>query len=65
MAGKVTIRDVAKAANVSITAVSLYLNDKPGLGDATRQRIAETIRRLLSLQFPLLCLHNFFVEILY
>lgn len=46
MAGRVTIRDVATAANVSITAVSLYLNEKPGLSEATRQRIAETIRQV-------------------
>lgn len=43
---KVTIRDVANAANVSITSVSLYLNNKPGLADATRERIAEAIRTL-------------------
>lgn len=46
MPSKVTIRDVAHAANVSITAVSLYLNEKPGLSEATRQRIAETIRQV-------------------
>lgn len=40
---KATIRDVAAAANVSLAAVSLYLNDKPGLADATRQRIASAI----------------------
>lgn len=40
---KVTIRDVAARANVSITAVSLYLNNKPGLADSTRDRIAEAI----------------------
>ena len=41
---KVTIRDVARKAGVSITSVSLYLNSKPGLSDATRQRIEAAIR---------------------
>lgn len=45
-ARKMTIRDVATEANVSIASVSLYLNDKPGLSDATRQRIEEAIRHL-------------------
>lgn len=40
---KATIRDVAAKANVSIASVSLYLNNKPGLADATRNRIAEAI----------------------
>lgn len=40
---RVTIRDVATRANVSVASVSLYLNDKPGLADATRERIAEAI----------------------
>jgi LacI family transcriptional regulator len=43
---RVTLREVAQAANVSLTAVSFYLNDRPGLSDATRARIAETIQRL-------------------
>lgn len=43
---KVTIRDVADRADVSIAAVSLYLNNKPGLADSTRDRIAEAIRIL-------------------
>ncbi|MCC7449886.1 MAG: LacI family DNA-binding transcriptional regulator [Anaerolineae bacterium] len=43
---KVTIRDVAAEANVSIASVSLYLNGKPGLSDTTRQRIEEAVRRL-------------------
>lgn len=40
---KATIRDVATKARVSVASVSLYLNDKPGLADATRVRIAEAI----------------------
>lgn len=43
---KVTIRDVAAEANVSIASVSLFLNDKPGLADATRRRIEEAIQKL-------------------
>jgi LacI family transcriptional regulator len=43
---KVTIHDVAKQADVSIASVSLYLNEKPGLADATRDRIAEAIMTL-------------------
>lgn len=46
MAEKVTIRDVAAEAEVSIASVSLYLNHKPGLSDATRKRIGEAVRRL-------------------
>ncbi|MCC6798888.1 MAG: LacI family DNA-binding transcriptional regulator [Anaerolineae bacterium] len=42
---KTTIRDVADKAGVSITSVSLYLNDKPGLSDATRERIEAAIRQ--------------------
>ncbi len=42
---KITIRDVADEAGVSVTSVSLYLNDKPGLSDATRERIEAAIRQ--------------------
>ena len=40
-----TIKDVARAANVSISAVSLYLRNKPGLSDATRDRIGEAVKK--------------------
>lgn len=43
---RVTLRDVAAAANVSVTSVSLYLNDKPGLAQTTRDRIASAISSL-------------------
>ena len=43
---RVTLREIAEAANVSLTAVSFYLNDRPGLSDETRARIAETVQRL-------------------
>lgn len=41
-----TIRDVAEAAGVSTAAVSLYLNDRPGISQATRERIAAVIQTL-------------------
>ncbi len=34
-----TIRDIARMANVSPGAVSLALNDKPGVSEETRRRI--------------------------
>jgi DNA-binding LacI/PurR family transcriptional regulator len=34
-----TIRDIAKKANVSIATVSLVLNNKTGVSDATRKKI--------------------------
>lgn len=46
MAKKATMQEVAAAANVSLASVSLYLNNKPGLSDATRQRIAEAVAKL-------------------
>lgn len=46
MRKKVSIRDVAVAANVSVASVSLFLNGKPGLSDGTRQRIAEVVKQL-------------------
>ena len=41
-----TIRDIARAANVSIGTVSRALKNQPGLSEATRARIVETARRL-------------------
>ena len=43
---KVTLRDVAASANVSMASVSLYLNNKPGLAEDTRTRIATAITTL-------------------
>jgi DNA-binding LacI/PurR family transcriptional regulator len=42
----VTIRDIAKLANVSYQAVSLVINDRPGVSDETRKRIKQLIRDL-------------------
>jgi LacI family transcriptional regulator len=43
-----TLSDVARAAGVSVSAVSRVLNDAPGtrVSDATRQRILETARQM-------------------
>ncbi|MCL8024516.1 LacI family DNA-binding transcriptional regulator [Nocardioides bruguierae] len=38
-ARRVTLADVARAANVSPTLVSLVLRDRPGAGPATRERV--------------------------
>lgn len=43
---RVTIRDVAEAAGVSLMSVSRVINDKPGVGDATRERIENAILAL-------------------
>jgi LacI family transcriptional regulator len=41
-----TIKDVAQAAGVSTSAVSLYLNERKGISQATRDRIAGAIESL-------------------
>ncbi|MEN9938951.1 MAG: hypothetical protein RLZZ387_5530 [Chloroflexota bacterium] len=41
-----TIKDVADAAGVSTTAVSLFLNDRPGISQSTRERIAAAVQSL-------------------
>lgn len=43
---KVNIRDVAKTAQVSVATVSRVLNDKPGVGEATRERVLEVAKQL-------------------
>ncbi|MFF8473814.1 LacI family DNA-binding transcriptional regulator [Streptomyces sp. NPDC015414] len=45
-AERVTIKDVAAAAGVSKGAVSLAFNHKPGVSEATRERIFAAARRL-------------------
>jgi LacI family transcriptional regulator len=40
---KITIRDIAKLANVSPAAVSFALNGKPGISDQTRKRILDIV----------------------
>src|SRR6266581_4060764 len=46
MAPRITLREVAEEAKVSLTAVSFYLNNRPGLSEATRARIGEAVERL-------------------
>lgn len=40
---KLTIREIAKMAGVSQTAVSFVMNNKPGVSDETRQRVLDII----------------------
>jgi DNA-binding LacI/PurR family transcriptional regulator len=44
--GRVTLHDIAREADVSISTVSLHLRNLPGVGDETRRRIDEAIQRL-------------------
>ncbi len=46
IAGRVTIRDIAKRAGVSKGAVSYALNGRPGVSDDTRDRILSIAREL-------------------
>ena len=46
MNNKVTIKDIAKIAKVSITAVSIALNNRPGLSKITRQKIIKLAAKL-------------------
>lgn len=46
MRGSSTIKDVADAAGVSTAAVSLFLNERPGISQTTRDRIAAAISTL-------------------
>ena len=41
-----TIKDVAKEADVSIATVSYVLNGSGAVGEATRQRVLQTVKRL-------------------
>lgn len=42
---KLTIRDIARMAGVSTTAVSFVLNDRPGVSDSTRDKVRQIIRQ--------------------
>lgn len=44
--GRVTIKDIARIAQVSPATVSLVLNDKPGVGKQTRYRVLRVSREL-------------------
>ena len=41
-----TIKDIAQAAKVSAGAVSLALNDRPGVSDKTRRKIQKIARKM-------------------
>ena len=46
MAGKVTLKDIAREVGLSTTAVSLVLNDRPcKISEESRRRIKEVARR--------------------
>ena len=40
-----TIKDIARMAGVSTTAVSFVLNNRPGVSDATRKKVQDIIRQ--------------------
>ena len=40
---KLTVKDIAKKAGVSVTAVSFVLNNKPGVSDKTREKVQKII----------------------
>lgn len=42
---KLTIRDIARMADVSTTAVSFVLNGRSGVSDSTRERVQQIIRQ--------------------
>lgn len=42
----VTIKDVAREVNVSVTTVSRVLNNKPDVSEETRKRVKEAIKKL-------------------
>jgi LacI family transcriptional regulator len=44
----IKIKDVAKAANVSAATVSLVLNNKPGVSEATRQKVLQITQSLVN-----------------
>jgi LacI family transcriptional regulator, galactose operon repressor len=46
MKKKSTIKDIAKAAKVSATAVSMALNDRPGVSEQTRKKILKIATKL-------------------
>jgi DNA-binding LacI/PurR family transcriptional regulator len=54
MPEKVTIGQIADQCGVSISTVSLALNNKPGISEAIRAQVKEAARRMgYSLKTPL------------
>lgn len=52
MKSKVTISDIAQQSGVSVSTVSLVLNNKPGISDETRSRVLEAADKLGYLSKP-------------
>ena len=48
---RITIRDIAEKTGVSVAAVSLAINNKPGVGDETRKNIIRVAEEL-GYEFP-------------
>jgi LacI family transcriptional regulator len=46
MKNRITIKDIAKVASVSATAVSMALNNRPGVSPKTRQKIFKIAKKL-------------------
>ncbi|MCK5195109.1 MAG: LacI family DNA-binding transcriptional regulator [Desulfobulbaceae bacterium] len=46
MKRRTTIKDIARMAKVSATAVSMALNDRPGVSEKTRRKILKIANRL-------------------
>ena len=44
-----TIKEIAKACNVSVATVSNIINHKGSVGDATRERVEQVIREMILL----------------
>ncbi|MDD2236899.1 MAG: LacI family DNA-binding transcriptional regulator [Kiritimatiellae bacterium] len=42
---KITIKDIARECNVSLSTVSLVLNNNPRISEATRAKVQESVRR--------------------
>ena len=42
---RITVKEIAKMAGVSVTAVSFVINNKPGVSDKTRKKVNEIIER--------------------
>jgi DNA-binding LacI/PurR family transcriptional regulator len=48
LTNNIKIKDIAKAANVSSATVSLVLNNKPGVSEATRQKVLQITQSLIN-----------------
>ena len=43
---KLTIKEIAKIAGVSLSAVSIVLNNRKGVSEETRKRVLEIVEKL-------------------